>query len=254
MKTVTLLGLFACAIAVFLGSCGKSNDASNPTSTNTTVGYDSDVAAVQAILTANSITTYSASDLTYFLKTNVNGAYRITEIWFKNKGVTIIPSQIGQLTALKYLTLDSNSITSLPPEIGNCTKLENVSLSNNKIATIPAQMGNCVALVSCDLRHNNLTSLPDGFYNCVAIQSLFLDFNSLDSLSSGVSKLTQLNRLQLANNQLTKLPTSITALVLTNGITVENNNLCPATLPQAVSDWISRLYDNIPWKTTQTCP
>ncbi len=253
MKTVKLLGLFACAITVFLSSCGKSSDASNPAATNTTVNYDSDVAAIQAILTANGITTVSASDLTYFVKTNVNGTYRVTEIRFKNKGLTTLPSQIGQLTALEYLFLDSNAITSVPAQIGSCTKLQNLSLSNNKIATVPSEIGNCVALASCDLSHNSLTALPEGLYNCVNLQSLFLNSNSLDSLSSGVSKLTKLNRLTLADNQLTKLPASITGLVLSNGITVENNKLCPATLPQAVSDWISTLYDNIPWKTTQTC-
>ena len=83
-----------------------------------------------------------------------------------------IPPQIGNLTGLKYLNLNSyadwdlhNRLSgSIPPELGNLTNLDHLDLGNNRLSgSIPPELGNlnlnCGSGGDCtlNLSHNNLT-------------------------------------------------------------------------------------------------
>ena len=48
-------------------------------------------------------------------------------------GLTTLPPEIGQLTALTQLDLCDNQLTSLPPEIGQLTVLTQLDLSDNQL-------------------------------------------------------------------------------------------------------------------------
>ena len=52
-------------------------------------------------------------------------------------GLTTLPPEIGQLTALKILRLDSNQLTTLPPEIRQLTALTQLYLMSNQLTTLP---------------------------------------------------------------------------------------------------------------------
>ena len=85
------------------------------------------------------------------------GATELDLMWLK---LTNIPSEIGQLTNLSHLFLNSNQLTSLPPEIGQLTKLTHLYLRNNQLTSLPPEIGQLKNLTKLHLRDNQLTSLP----------------------------------------------------------------------------------------------
>ncbi len=53
------------------------------------------------------------------------------------EGLTILPPDIGDLTALTTLDLGGNQLTALPPEIGDLTNLTYLDLRNNQLTALP---------------------------------------------------------------------------------------------------------------------
>ena len=135
-------------------------------------------------------------------------------------GLTMLPPEIGKLTALTELRLYNNHLTTLPPEIGQLTALTHIFLTRNRFATLPQQIGQLQTLRCLDLRGNQLTTLPPEVGQLTALTHLFLDNNQLTTLPPEIGQLTALRRLYLANNRLTTLPpeigqlTALTALYL----------------------------------------
>jgi len=55
-------------------------------------------------------------------------------------GLTMLPPEIGQLTALKGLDLSYNQLGALPPEFGQLKTLLYLDLSNNNLRTLPLEL------------------------------------------------------------------------------------------------------------------
>ena len=51
----------------------------------------------------------------------------------KGLGLTALPPEIGQLTAVTELSLEGNQLTALPPEIGQLTALTELYLNDNQL-------------------------------------------------------------------------------------------------------------------------
>jgi hypothetical protein len=81
---------------------------------------------------------------------------RIGELRLSNLGLTEIPPDIGNLTALVLLNLSNNSLETLPNAIGNCTSLQNIYLQNNNLTELPA------GITSIPLSHSFQTTV----YGC----------------------------------------------------------------------------------------
>jgi hypothetical protein len=254
MKTIKLLGLCACGLALVMYSCGKDKG-TTPGGVNQPTNYEADTLAAKAILDANQITAISPTDAICFRKEQRpvgTGPYRIVDIRLPSKNIAVIPAQIGQLTALENIWLGGNGIAALPAEIGNCRALQFVDLSHNSLTTLPTEIGNLTALVSLDLSYNTITTLPAGFWSMTALVTVLLNHNALAGIDPLVSNLVHLNRLDLSSNQLTTLPSSLTTMSSLQSIVVDNNKLC--NQPQDVATFISNMYADTTWKTTQTCP
>ena len=73
----------------------------------------------------------------------------------------IIPPEIGHLTNLTYLYLQSNQLTGeIPSEIGNLTNLTYLYLQSNQLTgVIPSEIGNLTNLTSLNLYNNQLTGV-----------------------------------------------------------------------------------------------
>jgi internalin A len=148
-------------------------------------------------------------------------------------GLTQVPPEIGQLSALRELRLDGNQLTSLPPEIGKLAALKELDLSNNQLTRLPPEFGQLSALRMLFLSNNQLTSLPSEIGQLAALTELLLYDNQLTSLPPEIGQLTALSMLNLSNNQLTSLPPEIGQLSALTALILYNNRL--TTLPPEIS-------------------
>jgi len=115
-------------------------------------------------------------------------------------GLTHLPPEIGQLTALTELHLGANQLATLPPEIGQLTALTVLFLHSNQLASLPPEIGQLTALTELYLDSNQLASLPPEIGQLTALAALSLGSNQLASLSPEMSQLSALTRLYLHGN------------------------------------------------------
>jgi leucine-rich repeat protein SHOC2 len=126
--------------------------------------------------------------------------------------LTSVPAEIGQLTALRELNLNSNQLTSVPAEIGQLAALEWLDLSENQLTRVPAEIGQLTALTWLNLYDNKLTSLPAEIGQLISLRELRLYDNQLMRVPAEIRQLTSLRELSLGGNKLTTLPAAIRKL------------------------------------------
>ena len=73
--------------------------------------------------------------------------------------------QVGKLTGLEELEMDSNSLTEFPEGIRNLKNLKTLDISDNYLTKVPEWIGELTNLKSLILRYNKLTTLPDSIAN-----------------------------------------------------------------------------------------
>lgn len=74
--------------------------------------------------------------------------------------MTVLPPELGQLTALERLDLSYNQLTALPDAIGALgARLRHLNLRFNVLTALPASLVQCTALELLDVRDNKLTAL-----------------------------------------------------------------------------------------------
>ncbi|KAM6595157.1 hypothetical protein CsatA_002860 [Cannabis sativa] len=121
-----------------------------------------------------------------------------------------IPSSIGKLSQLNFITLDYNSFAGyIPHSFQNLTLLSTIILGNTQISgTIPSWLGNLTELTSIFLSSNNLTgSVPPSLSNIKNLEFLHLSENSLSGTLKFDSflKLKNLRGLGLGHNMISLL-------------------------------------------------
>jgi len=249
-RTLSILWVSICLMMFFLFiiGCGKKET----TAPTQILGvYSKDSLAVRHILDANGLSSVVVGG-TVSRRDQINQD-RIGELNVQKMGITVIPPEIGQLTGLHTLYLDSNAITALPAEIGNCVALTVITASNNNLTALPAAIGKLTALKILSLSHNSIASLPSELGAAQALTTLKLDFNSLSTLPSSIGALKLMQVAYLNNNGLTALPSEITQCTLLKGgiLTVAYNKLC--SLPEIITLWMTNNTE-LNWQSTQQCP
>ncbi len=145
---------------------------------------------------------------------------RVTELMLNENGVSNngnnltgeIPSEIGDLTALRTLWLDANRIGGiLPKEVGNLSSLEHLLLEYNDIGgSIPSTITQLSNLKILALRGNLLTGrIPPDIGNLQELRNLRLGTDGTNNyrnnltggLPAGLWTLPELGELHLSNNQ-----------------------------------------------------
>jgi len=76
--------------------------------------------------------------------------------------ISSLPTQIGKLTKLKYLNLDSNNLKKINKNIAKCKELELLDLSNNNFKEFPTEICACESLT--ELRMVNAASYFSDVY------------------------------------------------------------------------------------------
>jgi Leucine-rich repeat (LRR) protein len=122
-----------------------------------------------------------------------------------------VPAEIGQLSNLKTLVLNSNYFGRLPSEIGQLTNLEELTISSNRLTTLPAEIGNLTNLQILKLSSNAFKSIPlEAIFKLTNLKKLDLSNNLLKSVPEEFSelfnKLSMLQEVKLDSNKLKKLP------------------------------------------------
>ncbi len=121
-------------------------------------------------------------------------------------GLSQVPPEIGQLSALTALHLADNELTGLPPEIGKLPALALLFLRNNQLTSLPSEIGKLSALTELNLFNNQLTSLPSEIGELSALTVLILSNNQLTSLPQEISKLSALTTLVLDDAKFDQFP------------------------------------------------
>jgi len=146
--------------------------------------------------------------------------------------LTSVPAEIGQLTALRELNLNSNQLTSVPAEIGQLTALRELYLGENQLTSLPAEIGQLAALEWLDLSENQLTRVPAEIGLLRSLTWLNLFGNQLTSLPAEIGQLISLRELRLYDNQLMRVPAEIRQLAALESLHLSGNKL--TTLPAAI--------------------
>lgn len=123
--------------------------------------------------------------------------------------LTVLPTEIGNLTSLTVLSLGKNHLTALPHEIGKLTSLTELSLSGNRLTALPGEIGKLTSLTRLGLYNNALTALPREIGNLISLTELYLGVNRLTALPSEIGNLLNLLELTLSDNELTTIPKEI---------------------------------------------
>jgi RHS repeat-associated protein len=148
-----------------------------------------------------------------------------------NAGLTgTIPSSLGSINALKDIRLSQCNLNgSIPAGIFNLTALQNFDVSANKLTgTIPANAGHAVSLTRLALASNILTGqIPASVCDLSNLQYLILFSNQLSGpIPADIGLLTNLLQLNLYSNLLTgSIPDGIGNLNKLTLIHLHNNQL-----------------------------
>lgn len=131
---------------------------------------------------------------------------------------------------VRSLNLWDNNLTGqLPEELGNLTAIEWLSLGNNKLeGSIPECIGNLSFLKSLDLMSNSVSGeIPSFIGNLSALEYLYLNDNELEGgIPECIGDLSRLKYLNLANNMLSgEIPASIGNLTSLVDLSLQNNDL-----------------------------
>jgi len=95
-----------------------------------------------------------------------------------NKGLTSVPSDIFDNTAIEVLDLSHNDLTgSLPAEIRHLSRLKTLDISYNSMTGIPAEIGQLQELETLNLSHNQFTGLPYELGNLTHLKTLDISGN-----------------------------------------------------------------------------
>ncbi|KAK9126758.1 hypothetical protein Scep_015604 [Stephania cephalantha] len=117
-----------------------------------------------------------------------------------------ITEKIGQLQALRKLSLHDNVITGMVPvSLGFIPNLRGVHLFNNRLSgSIPPSIGSCLLLQNLDLSNNSLIGvIPESIANSTKLHRLNLSFNALSGpVPISLSRSPSLAFLALQNNNL----------------------------------------------------
>ena len=155
-------------------------------------------------------------------RVSTDGDGRVTGLWLDGNQLSgSIPSELGNLTNLRTLSLSNNQLSgSIPSELGSLAKLEVLWLDGNQLSgSIPSELGNLTNLRTLSLSNNQLSgSIPSELGSLAKLEVLWLDGNQLSgSIPSELGNLTNLRTLSLSNNQLSgSIPSELGSLANLN--------------------------------------
>ena len=156
----------------------------------------------------------------------------IEMVFFQNKLAGSLPPEIGNLSNLLVLLIESktkNSLGNIPPEIGLLVSLKKLLFYNAGFeGEIPTELGKLSNLEELVLDRNGFSgSIPKQFSNLVSLKKLHLNgINLSGTIPLEFSMLPELRELWLNYNQLTgNIPDELANLSNLESLKLNNNQL-----------------------------
>lgn len=125
------------------------------------------------------------------------------------KPVTVLPHEVGNLTALRNIGASGNTIDTIAPQIGRCSNLSSLFMNNNGISDLPDSIVRCSRLITIDLDNNRLTRLPDSMGMLKSLRQFSITSNHLASLPESMVKLDSIDCVFIAGNRICTLPDGV---------------------------------------------
>ncbi|XP_054777749.1 probable LRR receptor-like serine/threonine-protein kinase RFK1 isoform X2 [Prosopis cineraria] len=114
-----------------------------------------------------------------------------------------IPKELGKMTTLTYLSLESNQFSGLiPPELGNLINLQTLVLSSNKFSgRLPVSFSQLKNLTDFRINDNNFSgTIPNFIQNWELLQRLEMHGSGLEGpIPSNISLLSNLRHLKISD-------------------------------------------------------
>ncbi|MBP5093561.1 MAG: leucine-rich repeat domain-containing protein, partial [Abditibacteriota bacterium] len=167
---------------------------------------------------------------------NYEGKTTGLDLYFNN--LYSIAPEMGNLSELVWLRLESNHLTDLPANMANLQKLERLNLRDNSFLSLPECVTYMSSLERLNIANNYITSLQPSIAVLQNLKHLYASGNELTTLPDSIGSLSALETLSLDNNKLESLPDSIGMLSNLTSLKLNNNNLT------ALPDDISYLKNN----------
>ncbi|MHA1700280.1 MAG: leucine-rich repeat domain-containing protein [Promethearchaeota archaeon] len=186
------------------------------------------------------------------LPENIGNLTKLQGLYLDKNKLSRIPSSIGKLQDLEKLSLWKNQLTSLVRTIGNLTSLKDLWLSENKLTDLPETIGLLINLKGLDLSYNSISSLPETISKLENLKVLRLNSNKLRSLPETIGQLIKLKELDLSWNQLKSLPETIGNLKDLETLYLSNNSLM--SLPMSIGNLKNLTYLNLDYNSLTTLP
>ena len=174
----------------------------------------------------------------------------LDSLYMNGNQLTEIPSAIGKLTSLEYLSFARNPLKKISDDLYKLPSIKEFDLSDtnlqvfpkglihlenlcglylakNNLRTIPPEFGDIDSLCRVDLSENHLTSLPKEFGKSKHFITCHLNDNELEDLPDSLGDLP-LIELDLSNNRFKKFPQCVTRPPLW---TITYNNMALDEIP-----------------------
>ena len=169
---------------------------------------------------------------------------RLEDNWLNGK----LPSQIGKLTYLKYLSLRDNYLNGeIPSEIGKLTHLKYLSLWSSELkGDIPAEIWTLKELKVLNIGDNYELGgiIPSEVGNLTVLDTLIVNWGKVSGgLPEEIGNLTNLRLLEIQQNQLIgKLPSSMTNMSQLAHLNFQGQDLC-APRGAAFQTWLASVAE-----------
>lgn len=185
-------------------------------------------------------------------------AVRVTALDMSGFGLRFLPEDVGNLTALRSLTLSGSTLepgrlTALPESLFGLASLEDLDLDGNAFTELPLGLAGMAGLRGLMVARNKLTALPPALP--AGLTGLLFGGNAVASMPSVVATLANLTRLY-ANHNGMRGAVDLSMLCKLDSVDLSWNALdewpvlCPSSSSMVFLDLTSNRIGSLAWLST----